>query len=175
DVPANTPAQYPGINGVATYSEGVFMGYRHYDARGIAPLFPFGFGLSYTNFRLSGTRLPPAPDKDGRLTVSVAVTNTGRRAGSEVVQVYVGHPAVEAVPEPPNQLAAFARVDLRPGQTRRIEMKINPRGFAHWDVATHAFVVTPGVYTVSLGTSSRDLPFSVRLSVLNLPPGAVPQ
>src|SRR5205814_9574943 len=90
DVPANTPEQYPGVNGIATYSEGVFVGYRHYDAHDVVPLFPFGFGLSYTTFRMRA--LDVDVDRDG-VTATVEVRNTGRRTGAEVVQVYVGQPA----------------------------------------------------------------------------------
>jgi beta-glucosidase len=153
DVPANTPAQYPGVNGVATYSEGVFMGYRHYDAHGIEPLFPFGYGLSYTSFRLDRLAVHGP-------TVSVDVTNTGSRVGSEVVQIYVGHPADAAVPEPPHQLAGFAKVTLRPGQTRHLVVHLDERAFAYWDVVSNNWKVDPGTYRVFAGTSSRDLPLS---------------
>jgi beta-glucosidase len=151
DTPANTPAQYPGVNGVATYSEGLDVGYRHYDASDIAPLFPFGYGLSYTTFRLS--RL----DVHGP-HVSVDVTNTGHRTGTQVVQVYVTDPA--SAGEPPLQLKGFAKVTLRPGQHRLVQVQLDQHAFAHWDTASQSWQVTPGQYTVSAGTSSRDLPLS---------------
>jgi beta-glucosidase len=164
DVPANTPEQYPGVDGVARHTEGVFVGYRHYDARGIEPLFPFGHGLSYTTFRMS--RLKAQPASDGRVTVTVRVTNNGRRAGAEVVQVYVGKPATDAVPQPPRQLGGFARVTLQPGETRQVTVRLPGRAFAHWDVVTHRWVIPDGVYQVYAGASSRDprmLSTSVRL------------
>jgi beta-glucosidase len=153
DQPANTPAQYPGVNGVATYSEGVFVGYRHYDESGIAPLFPFGFGLSYTTFRLGHLSVHGG-------TVALDVRNTGRRAGSEVVQVYVGHPASTPVPEPPHQLGAFAKVTLAPGQTKHLVLHLDARAFAYWDTGTGGWVVSPGRYQIAVGTSSRDLPLT---------------
>jgi beta-glucosidase len=158
DTPANTSAQYPGVNGVATYSEGVFIGYRHYDAAGIAPLFPFGYGLSYTTFRLDRLRVTGG-------TVTADVTNTGRRTGSEVVQLYAGIPGTAAVPEPPHQLAAFAKVTLRPGETRRVVLHVTTRSFAHWDTAANAWSTPDGTYGISVGTSSVDLPLAVTVRV----------
>ncbi|TDD88322.1 hypothetical protein E1293_06610 [Actinomadura darangshiensis] len=156
DTPANTPAQYPGVDGIATYSEGLDVGYRHYDAKGIEPLFPFGYGLSYSTFRLS--RLKVRKDQ-----VTVHVRNTGERRGSQVVQVYVGGaddhgdlgPGQVA---PPRRLAGFTKITLPPGASRTVTVKLDDRAFAHWDVKTHAWVTTPDTYTVLAGTSSRDLP-----------------
>jgi beta-glucosidase len=166
DTPADTPAQYPGVNGVAAYSEGVFVGYRHYDASGIAPLFPFGYGLSYTSFRLSRFSAPSrAKGPDDTVTVGVDVTNTGRRSGSEVVQLYVGHPADSAVPEPPNQLAGFQKVQLAPGQTKHVTLTLSAQSFAYWNTTTNAWTVQPGTYTVSVGTSSRDLPLVAHVKI----------
>jgi beta-glucosidase len=170
DVPANTPAQYPGVNGVATYSEGVFVGYRHYDAAGIEPLFPFGYGLSYTGFRLS--HLVVSPSIGGHVVVFADVTNTGSRAGSEVVQLYVEHPADPAVPQPPHQLGGFTRVTLAPGQTRHVVLHLPPRTFAHWDTTTHGWVVSDGTYRVFAGTSSRDLPLSAPVRIADVSPAA---
>jgi beta-glucosidase len=164
DTPANTPAQYPGVNGVATYSEGLDVGYRHYDARGITPLFPFGFGLSYSTFRLS--RLTVLGPGAGPALVSVDVANTGRHTGSQVVQVYVGGadgtgPITPGQVAPPRRLAGFAKVSLPPGQRRRVLVALPPRAFAHWDSTAQRWLVNPGNYPVSVGTSSRDLPLTV--------------
>jgi beta-glucosidase len=159
DTPANTPAQYPGVNGVATYSEGVFVGYRHYDAAGIAPLFPFGYGLSYTTFRLSRLRALGG-------TVLVDVTNTGRRTGSQVVQLYADIPGTADVPEPPHQLVGFAKVTLRPGETRPVVLHLTARSFAHWDTAANAWSTPDGTYGVSAGTSSADLPLTASVRIV---------
>jgi beta-glucosidase len=160
DTPANTPAQYPGVNGVATYSEGVFVGYRHYQAADIAPLFPFGYGLSYTSFRLSHLRIAG----DGRVTVDV--TNTGRRTGSEVVQLYADDPGTAPVPEPPHQLAGFAKVTLRPGQTVPVTLRVTAQSFAHWDTVANGWSTVDGTYHVSVGTSSADLPLTAPVRVV---------
>jgi beta-glucosidase len=157
DTPAHTPAQYPGVNGVATYSEGLRIGYRWYDAQGIAPLYPFGYGLSYTSFgysHLSASR----PDRHGQVTVRLDVTNTGRRAGSTVAQVYVADPA--AAGEPPVQLKGFQRVSLSPGRTRRVTLRLDSRAFSVWDSDAQRWTVTPGTYTIRAGGSSADLPLS---------------
>jgi beta-glucosidase len=154
DVPANTTAQYPGVNGTATYSEGIFVGYRHYDARNIAPLFPFGFGLSYTGF--SYTNLTVTPVADGTVTVEADVTNTGSRTGGEIVEVYVGPPSSAAVPEAPDELAAFGKVTLSAGQTGHVSFTLDARSFSHWEVASHGWQVTPGQYRILVGASSRD-------------------
>jgi beta-glucosidase len=163
DTPAGTAAQYPGVNGVATYSEGVFVGYRHYDAAGIEPLFPFGYGLSYTGFRLAHLRTTGPRADTGDLTVSVDVTNTGRRTGSQVVELYAGDPGSAAVPEPPHQLAGFAKVTLRPGQTRRVVLHMTTRAFAYWDTTAGQWTVPDGTYHVFAGSSSRDLPLSAAI------------
>jgi beta-glucosidase len=164
DTPASTPAQYPGINGVARYSEGVFVGYRHYDAAGTQPLFPFGYGLSYTNFRLAGLQTsPPGGTSNGHVEVAVDVTNTGHRSGSQVVQLYVGDPSTSASPEPPHQLAGFAKVTLAPGQTRHVVLHVTPRSFARWNTTTNGWDVPDGTYRLFVGTSSADLPLTASL------------
>jgi beta-glucosidase len=157
DVPANTPAQYPGVNGTATFSEGVFVGYRHYDAGNIAPLFPFGFGLSYTSFAFSHLAVRSA---NGTVTVTANVTNTGSRAGAEVAQLYVGDPSTSAVPEPPNQLQGFTKVSLNPGQTKRVGFTLAARSFSFWDTASASWRVAGGTYHLNVGDSSRNLPLA---------------
>jgi beta-glucosidase len=163
DTPASTPAQYPGVDGVATYSEGLDVGYRHYDANGVTPLFPFGYGLSYSTFRLS--RLHVLAARVGPALVSVEVTNTGKRAGSQVVQVYVGGAdgtgsIAPGQVAPPRRLAGFAKVALAPGQRRTVLVPLPARAFAHWDTAGQRWLVARGNYPVSVGTSSRDLPLT---------------
>jgi beta-glucosidase len=170
DVPANTRAQYPGVNGIATYSEGVFMGYRHYDARAIEPLFPFGHGLSYTSFDMHD--LSVSPGLPGYVTATAQVTNTGTRSGSEVVQVYVERPSDPAVPQPPRQLAGFAKVTLAPGETKQVTVRLVPRAFAYWDSSSHGWVVPDGTYRIVVGNSSRHLPLSADVPISGLPAGA---
>jgi beta-glucosidase len=160
--PVSSPERYPGVNGVVTYSEKLEVGYRWYDAQGQDPLFPFGYGLSYTRFAFSHLKVS-RPGRDGRATVSVNVRNTGSRAGAEVAQVYVTDPP--SAGEPPRQLRGFAKVALRPGQTKRVRVALDPRTFSIWDTAAQRWTTVGGRYTVSVGDSSRDLPVSATVSV----------
>ena len=159
DLPANTPAQYPGVQGVAHYSEGVFVGYRHYDANNIEPLFPFGHGLSYTTFAYTNLSIRPSSGRGASpaMDVEFELKNTGSRAGAEVAQLYIGDPSLPAVPQPPQQLKAFQRIQLNPGQSKRIRMRLDPRSMAYWDTAAHTWKIAPGVYQIRVGSSSRDI------------------
>jgi beta-glucosidase len=160
-VPANTPQQYPGVNGTAVYSEGLDVGYRYDDAQGITPLFPFGFGLSYTNFAFSHLTVSEAGGGNHpSVRVKAEVTNTGSRAGTEVAQLYIGDPA--ATGEPPRQLKAFQRVDLRPGQHATVGFTLNASDLSYWDTTTGGWSVAPGTYQVYVGDSSAlaGLPLS---------------
>jgi beta-glucosidase len=151
---------YPGLAGKVRYEEGVFIGYRHYDRQGIKPMFPFGFGLSYTNFEVSDLAIGDGEfEGDGKVTVWVTVTNTGPRAGSEVVQLYVGDPEA-AVPRPIKELKAFAKVKLSPGETRRIRLDLVDRDFAYYSVAARHWMVEPGEFTLMVGTSAADIKLS---------------
>jgi len=158
DTPTQSLAQYPGVFGVVHYSEGVFVGYRWYDARQIEPLFPFGFGLSYSTFAFKDFKVS-SPATDNCVTVQFTVTNTGKRAGAEVAQVYVGLPSLPNVPQPPRQLKGFQRVALAAGQSAPVTLQLDARAFSYWDEAGHGWKVAPGAYTVSVGDSSRALPF----------------
>ena len=115
DTLASNPEQYPGVNGVAQYSEGLEVGYRALTAHNIPPLFPFGFGLSYTQFSFDGLKVSKQPGS-ANATVSFKVTNTGKRAGAEVAEVYLGFPAIDEGNEPPLQLKAFSKVMLNAGR-----------------------------------------------------------
>src|SRR5262249_1442849 len=116
---------YPGENGRVYYGEGLFVGYRYYEKKLVEPLFPFGFGLSYTSFAYANTRLSAeAITPDDRLIVSVDVTNTGQRAGQEIVQLYVQDVASRLV-RPPKELKGFAKVALAPGETRAVTLTLD--------------------------------------------------
>jgi beta-glucosidase len=159
DDPLQSAAQYPGVTQAgdsvgphSSYSEGLLVGYRWYDAKNITPLFPFGYGLSYTTFRYSGI----AVTRTGSgASVSVTVTNTGTRAGAAVPEVYVGDPA--PVGEPPKQLKGFRRVELSAGQSAKVTIPLDAMAFAHWDTVKHAWAVSAGTYQVMVGSSSRDI------------------
>jgi beta-glucosidase len=162
DTPAHTPRQYPGVGGTAVYSEGLEVGYRWYDARAVTPLFPFGYGLSYTTFALRRLSVSP-PTTSGDVRVSFDVTNTGRRAGAEVAQVYVAAPS--SAGEPPRQLKGFAKVNLQPGQTRRVTLTLDRRAFAAWDTAARRWTTARGRYQILVGDSSRDQPLRASVAV----------
>ncbi len=155
--PIDTAAQWPGVALTSTYSEGLDIGYRYDHATGVRPLFPFGFGLSYTRFTLSHLRRHA--DVGGGVSLTVAVTNTGRRAGIAVPEAYVTQPA--AADEPPAQLAAFASVAVAPGRTRTVTMSIPSTAFAAY--LQGGWTTVPGNYTVAVGQSSSDLPLSFTL------------
>ena len=156
DTPAHTREQWPGVNGKATYSEGLKVGYRWYDAQNIEPLFPFGFGLSYTTFAIKNLSVPQQAPAGQPVRVSVDVTNTGKRAGAEIVQIYVASPA--AAGEPPRQLRGFQKVALAPGESKRVTIQLDERAFSIWDTGKNGWAVVPGQYVIHAGDSSRNLP-----------------
>ena len=151
DTPAYT--NYPGEFGRVHYGEGVFVGYRWYDARGIEPLFPFGHGLSYAEFEIGDVRA--AVTDDGAVDVTVPVTNVSDRQGNEVVQVYVEAPAGPV--GRPRQLAGFAKVSLEPGASTEVSVRVEARALAHWDPTVSQWRVVDGPHTLWVGRSSRDL------------------
>ncbi len=164
DVPASTPAQWPGADGKVEYSEGLLVGYRWYDTEGITPLFPFGFGLSYTTFSVSDLSVTPATvAPGGTATVTADLTNTGTVAGSDTVQVYLGDPA--SAGEPPEQLKGFDKVSLRPGATAQVTIPLGPQSFSIWDSTDRAWVEEPGQYRIMVGDSSANLPLAATISI----------
>ena len=146
---------YPdaGTNKVV-YREGVFMGYRGYEHTGVEPLYPFGFGLSYTTF--SVTHLTATPASNGRYSIGFDVTNTGQRAGATVAQAYVGEVS-PTVPRPAKELKQFERVMLQPGETKHVTVELDPRSFSFYDVASGSWKADAGDYQVMLGDSSADI------------------
>ncbi len=161
--PTSTPAQFPGVDGNVHYSEGVDVGYRWYDATGTAPLFPFGFGLSYTRFREDDPAVQTA-EADSRpvVTVQVRVMNTGRRSGADVVQLYLGQPA--AAGNPPRQLEAFRRVALGPGQSTTVAFTLRGLQLAYYDTTLGSWRIAAGRYRVWVGDSSALAQLPARTS-----------
>jgi beta-glucosidase len=153
DLPAHTAAQYPGINNQVDYSEGLDMGYRYYDAHNVTPLFPFGFGLSYTTYKYSNLKVTPGSGNTANVTFDV--TNTGSRSGSEVAELYVTMPA--AAGEPPIQLKGFQKLALSPGATGHASIALNARAFQYWNTSTNGWAITPGTYQIKVGSSSNDI------------------
>lgn len=165
DYPANTPEQFPGVNGIANYSEGLEVGYRWNTAEHVEPLFPFGYGLSYTTFAYSHLTATPvlAPGAGARVHVGVDVTNTGTRTGADVAQLYLSFP--EAAGEPPIQLKGFHKVSLKPGQTRHLTFTLDQRAFSIWHAEGRGWTTVDGTYTVRVGNSSHHLPLSAPVRV----------
>jgi beta-glucosidase len=150
----------PGTKKVV-YKEGIFVGYRGYEKSHVQPLFPFGFGLSYTTFKFSNLAVTPASDR-GAATVTFDVTNTGSRDGAEVAQVYVteDHPKVE---RPEHELKGFERVDLHPGETRHVSIDLDQRAFSYFDPQANAWTIGSDAFTISVGDSVASLPLKAAL------------
>ena len=142
-----------------------FHGYRHFDEEEIEPLFPFGFGLSYTAFELSNLVVPcEAVTEKGRMVLTVDVTNTGDREGVAVPQAYVSYPQTTAR-RPARELKGFGRVELAAGETATVEIPILVADLAYWDAETSAWVVEHVEHAVSVGQSARDLPLTATFRV----------
>ncbi len=163
DSPAHALGNYGPVR--VNYEEGVFIGYRWHDAREIEPIFPFGHGLGYTSFEIGSPEILGAEPGLGQpVKVRVTVANTGRRAGSEVVQLYVGDTSA-SVPRPPRELKGFRKVHLAPGESREVEFALQPRDFAFWDEAASGWRVEPGDFTIQAGASSRSLSAPLKITL----------
>ncbi|HEY0946396.1 MAG TPA: glycoside hydrolase family 3 C-terminal domain-containing protein [Opitutaceae bacterium] len=156
DSPAHALGEFPGKDGVVRYVEGLLVGYRWFDTKAIEPLFPFGHGLSYTTFAYSGLKLVPAADGSGFVNAEFELTNTGTREGAEVPQVYV-HQASPRLPRPAKELKGFKKVSLKPGEKQIVSIPLGHDAFAYYDPAQHGWVAEAGDFTISVGSSSRDL------------------
>ena len=178
----DTPAHinFPGGNGEVRYGEGIFIGYRYYDAKEVPVQFPFGYGMSYTTFTYKnpkvyteqGRNVSAATfrDVDG-LTVSVDVTNTGKVAGKEVVQVYV-HDQKSGLVRPPKELKGFAKVELQPGETKTVTLTLDFRAFAYYHPAYKQWITEDGEFDILIGASSADIRCALTImlqSTLELP------
>ena len=174
DGPIKTPEQYPGIPGdkkwesfassvpilEETYSEGIYVGYRWFEARNVTPLFPFGHGLSYTTFEYGAPTVSAKKTADGAVTVSVPVANTGTIAGAEVVQFYVSDPEA-SVDRPVKELKGFCKVWLEPGETKSVSVDLTRESLSFFDAGKHSWTAEPGRFDVLVGASSADIRGSV--------------
>lgn len=148
---------YPGRDGKVRYAEDLMVGYRHYDRNAVAPLFPFGFGLSYTRFALSDLAIEDTDfEETGAVTVTVKLSNLGEMAGTEVVQLYVADPEASVV-RPPKELRAFRKVALKPGETQSVTLTLDARAFAFFDTDAHLWRLEAGRFDLLVGTSSADI------------------
>jgi beta-glucosidase len=160
--PATQPTHYPGAGGVVHYDEGLDVGYRWYDATGQRPLFPFGYGLSYERFAVSGVHA--FYDRVAGDALALArVTNTSSRSGPATVELFLQSPP--AAQEPPKQLKGYSHVNLGPGQSRFVVFHLTPSDLAYYNSAQNQWAVAPGRYTVMVGTSSADLGHTASFNV----------
>jgi beta-glucosidase len=150
----SAPYYHLNQSGKTPYTEGIFVGYRGFEASHVAPQFPFGYGLSYTQFEYSDLRTIPAPD--GSATVALTVKNVGERDGDESAQVYVAPPK-SSVSRPPKELKGYARVSLARGEAKQVSVTLEPRAFAFWDDRAKEWTIEPGAYQVLVGASSTDI------------------
>lgn len=157
-------AMYPGEGHKIQYREGIFVGYRYFDAKNIEPLFCFGHGLSYTQFEYSDLRVELASGDGVSRTVSFRVTNTGKREGAEVAQVYVSQKNPK-ITRPVRELRGFEKVFLKPGESRTVTCALNADAFSYYDTERDAWRVSAGDYVVEAGASSRDLRLRTGVSV----------
>jgi beta-glucosidase len=152
----------PGTNRIV-YKEGLFVGYRGYEHNRTKPLYPLGYGLSYTSFKYSNLEVKPS-GASGNYQVSLDVTNTGQRDGAEVVQLYVSDTYAK-VPRPAKELKGFARVNLHPEETRRVTVSLDPRAFAYYDTETKHWRIDPGDFDVLVGRSAEQIELRGKITV----------
>jgi len=146
------------------YGEKLMVGYRHLDTNGIEPLFPFGFGLSYTTFAIDAYTIEK---KEETIEISCRVKNTGKTEGSEVVQVYV-HDVGSSVIRPLQELKGFEKVRLMPDEEKTVRISLARDAFCFYDVITHDWILEPGIFEIRIGTSSRDIRYREELEITHM-------
>jgi beta-glucosidase len=149
---------YPGQNLHTDYAEGIYVGYRYYDTKNVEPQFPFGFGLSYTTFEYSDLKLARITfaGKNPIWNFTINVRNTGQRSGADVVQLYV-HDGHSKIDRPAHELKGFSRVELKPGESKTIELQLDNSAFQYWSPTTKQWTLDPGTFEIQVGASSRDI------------------
>ena len=169
DSPAHaSPKSFPGdLKGLKVYyDEGIYVGYRHFDAKNIEPAFPFGFGLSYTEFKYENLTLnKPQLKGNDTLTLTVDIINTGSRSGAEVVQLYI-HDVDASLDRPPKELKGFCKVHLKAGERRTVSFKITSADLSFFDPCKNAWTAEPGDFVIMVGSSSRDIRLEQKLDYL---------
>jgi beta-glucosidase len=157
---------YPYAGGKKVeYKEGVFVGYRHFDKSGIKPLFPFGYGLSYTTFAYKNLTVSlSASSGNPQVQVEFEMTNTGARAGAEVAQVYVGDTHAK-VPRPVKELKGFAKVELNSGETKHVQVTLDQRAFSYYDVNNHKWTVDTGNFDIYVARSAAEIELTGKLTL----------
>lgn len=157
DMPDHIWGEYPGKNDTVRFKEGIMVGYRYFDTYQIKPLFEFGFGLSYTSFEYSDLDMNPIwNEADDTFNVSFTVSNTGKRYGQEIVQLYVHQPEC-SVQRPVKELKGFEKVALQPGESQRVTIKLTKRALQYYDIKNNGWKADLGTFTIQIGASSRDI------------------
>ena len=158
DSPAhNSERSFPGVEERVFYDEGIYVGYRYFDKEQIDPLFPFGYGLSYTTFNYENLKLDKEKfTKNDTVTVSLDIVNSGNRSGMEIIQLYI-QDIKSSIDRPPNELKQFKKVKLEQNERKTVELTLNFDDFSFYDDSTHSWVVEPGTFNILLGSSSRDI------------------
>lgn len=158
------PEAYPGVNKEVYYKEDIFVGYRHFTSNNVKPLFPFGFGLSYTTFSYGN---PTTTMEGDNIIVQTTITNTGKVAGKDTAQVYITAPKSD-IPRPTKELKGFAKTKLlQPGESETLRITIPKPELAYYNEAQHTWDITPGTYTLHLGANVNDIQGVIKLKVEN--------
>ena len=157
DSPDHAIGDYPGFWGRVQYKEGILVGYRYFDTKNVEPLFPFGYGLSYSQFEYSDFKFPDVLKEDeNNIEVSFHIKNTGNRSGKEIAQVYIRD--VEcSVERPFKELKGFAKVNLKPGESKIVTVRLNKRAFQFYNPGNKQWVAEPGKFEILVGSSSKDI------------------
>jgi beta-glucosidase len=169
-LPMSWPATEDGLpstqplDGILTYDEGLFIGYRRYDRDRVLPLFPFRHGLGYTTWSFVSIDASPPAEPDADILVTVTVRNTGTRRGRQVIQLYASHPD-SSIERPVRWLVGFVTVDVEAGEDVAATITVPPRAFAHWSVHDGGWVVEPGTFTLAAGPSCAVLPISTKITI----------
>jgi beta-glucosidase len=146
------------------YGDRLMVGYRYWTTTGKHPLYPFGFGLSYTTFSFSNLKVPTEAASGSTVEVSFDVTNTGKVAGAEVTQLYVSDPSAK-IDRPERELKGFEKVRLAPGETKHVTLNLDARAFSYWDTPAHKWTIDPGKFVIRVGDSSEDTPLHADLTL----------
>jgi len=161
-----TYGNFPGYNSEVWYGEGIYVGYRHYDRKGIDVMYPFGYGLSYTTFDITDASVQNCVDVDKEnVQVRIRVKNTGSMAGSEVIQLYV-HDVISTLEKPVKELKAFQKVWLEPGEEKQITLKLKKEDFASYDTRLGCFATEPGEFILMIGNSSQNIVKQLPVQIL---------
>jgi beta-glucosidase len=159
---AGNPETYPGVNNEETYSEGIYVGYKWYDKTGNTPLFPFGYGLSYTQFAYRHLQVTT---HGNTATISFLLTNTGHRAGQEVTQAYAGPSPQVTEPQALRTLVGYQKVALQPGETKQVTITVPAQQFKYWNTTSHAWQLGTGTRTLAVGSSSTNQPLTTTVTI----------